>query len=96
MQVAVGAEDQELDESFKFTVWRNREKGMANQESRTEHLSGVSRVNRDGWSVCQCQTMKTLLFGAFMCMHTMLHLKITTGHWPFSVQNCKMANHFPK
>ena len=23
-------------------------------------------------------------------------LKITTGHWPFSVQNCQMANHFPK
>ena len=23
-------------------------------------------------------------------------LKITTGHWPFSVQYCQTANHFPK
>ena len=23
-------------------------------------------------------------------------LKITIGHWPFSVQNCQMANHLPQ
>ena len=23
-------------------------------------------------------------------------LKITAGHWPFSVHICQMANHFPK
>ena len=33
-----------------------------------------------------------LWFGLYM--HA--ELKITTGRWPFSDQNCQMANHFPK
>ena len=38
----------------------------------------------------------TILFQNNRTKNAMTELKITAGHWPFSVHICQMDNHFPK